>query len=383
MRDVIVVGAGPSGLNVARQLAEKNLNVLVLEKKKSVGEHVICTGIVSKEAFDEFELSMDSILTKIQKIRWNSPLGNFVDYEHPNHFAYVVDRERFDKYLSYNVDEIELESEVVDVSLNDDSVEVVTKKAGKFREKYRARMIIIATGINYKLHKELDLGYPVEFLNGVQAEMYLPFIQHTHVFVGKDIAPGAFAWLVPMGEGLVRLGLMTEKDPMRYFDRLIEMFSGDKIEFANSNRIQFKAIAQGLVSRTYGNRVLALGEAAGQVKTTTGGGIYFGLLCSEIATKVVIKAFEKGNFNKDILAEYEKLWRQTIQKEIKIGYYARKICSKLNDHQIETLVHKAKTDGILPILRDRGKFDWHSELIFTLARRIPYWGILKNQLKKQ
>jgi flavin-dependent dehydrogenase len=150
----------------------------------------------------------------------------------------------------------------------------------------------------------------------------------------------------------------------------------------DKTRIQFKPIAQGLTSKTFGERVLALGEAAGQVKTTTGGGIYFGLLCSQIAAQVILKRFDNGGFSEGRLAEYEKLWKKALQKEIRIGYYMRKICAKLNDGQIESLFRIIQTDGFLPLVRERGNFDWHSDLLVLLMKRIPIWQVLKSRFRK-
>jgi geranylgeranyl reductase family protein len=375
MYDVIVIGAGPSGLNAAKRLAEGGLNVVVLEKKSEIGIHTVCTGIVGKEAFRGFDLSRDSILMEIKKIKMVSPFGSFLIYQHPTPFAYVVDREKFDKYLADIAQlkgvEIELKNQVMDISVNKNYVEVLTKVKSKCLRKYSAKIAIIATGIDYKLNKKLGLGYPKDFLNGVQAELEIGNVDSTTVFVGKNIAPGAFAWVVPIGEETVRIGLMTVKDPKVCFQHLMEKLYPKKMKDLDKKRIQFKAIAQGLISKTYGDRVLAVGEAAGQVKTTTGGGIYFGLLCSEIASQVVLKRFEEGCFSAKALAEYEKLWKNAIKKEILIGYYTRKICGKLSDFQIEKMFQIAQSDGIIPLIKDKGNFDWHSELIISLMKRIP------------
>ena len=136
--------------------------------------------------------------------------------------------------------------------------------------------------------------------------------------------------------------------------------------------MQFKAIAQGLTTKTYGERILAVGEAAGQIKTTTGGGIFFGLHCSEIAANVILERIRKDTFKSSDLSEYEKSWKRSIQKEILIGYYARKLCGKMSDSQIERMFQIAKTDGIFPLIREKGNFDWQSDLILSLFKRTPF-----------
>jgi len=375
MRDVIVIGGGPSGLNASRILAEKGLDVVVLERKREIGIHSICTGIVGKEAFTEFNLSIDSILNNIQKVRMISPYSTQINYQHPVAFANVVDREKFDKYLADVAQEkgveIELETHVLDISVNNNCVDVLTKAKSKNLQKYSAKMAIIATGIDYKLNKKLGLGYPKDFIYGIQAELETNNFDSIQILVGNNIAPGAFAWVVPVYEKFVRVGLMTEKEPNGYFQNLMKRLNLTKGLELNKKHIQFRGIAQGLVSRTYGERVIAVGEAAGQVKTTSGGGIYFGLLCSNIASRVVLKRFGEGCFSARALAEYEKLWKKAIQKEILIGYYIRKICGKLSDSQIERMFQIAQTDGIIPLIREKGNFDWHSELMLALIKKMP------------
>jgi flavin-dependent dehydrogenase len=268
----------------------------------------------------------------------------------------------------------------VDIAVANKHVEVISKGERYSKEKYCAKLALIATGINYKLHKKLGLGYPKDFLKGVQAELNVRKVDCTHVYVGKDVAPGAFAWAVPVDGDKVRLGLMTDESPKQYFGNILKRFYPEGRMIIDKDRIQFKAIAQGLVSPTYGERVLTIGEAAGQVKTTTGGGIYFGLLCSDIASRVAIKTFEIDNFSKKVLAEYEKLWKRTIQKEILVGYYVRKICAKFNDAQLEKMFQVAQNDGVIPLIKEKGNFDWHRELVLTLMKKIPFVQILKARL---
>jgi geranylgeranyl reductase family protein len=385
MFDVIVVGGGPAGLNAAKRMTEEGLNVCVLERKERIGEHIICTGIVSEEAFNEFELSRDSILMSINKFRWISPSDNQIEYKHPRVFAHIVDRKKFDarlyRYAEMQGVDVKLGRDVAKVSIGKNSVELTAKNRNNSPEKYTGQFVIIATGISFQLQRDLGLGYPKRFLNGVQAELDFGDIDCAQVYVGRDIAHGAFGWIVPIGEGIVRLGLMTEKDPKGCFDHLVKKLPQGRLSGLNKERIQYKSIAQGLVSKTFSDRVLTLGEAAGQVKTTTGGGIYFGLLCSEIAARIVVKNIRKKRYTSEALSEYETLWKKAIGKEILFGYLARKACSRFSDAEIEQMFYKAQTNGVLPLIKEKGNFDWHGSLLFPLIKKIPYWQLIKAKLR--
>jgi len=144
--------------------------------------------------------------------------------------------------------------------------------------------------------------------------------------------------------------------------------------------IGYRPIAQGLVSGTYGDSVISVGEAAGQVKTTTGGGVYYGLLCSEIAAHVILEAFRQNSFSAHTLSSYEELWQMKIGNEIRIGYYVRKIYSRLTDRQIEQLFGIVKSNGILGFVGKRMKFDWHSNLLLSLIQMTPIRKILLQRV---
>ena len=380
--DVLIVGGGPSGLRLAARLAGAGLHVRLLEKKESIGSRVVCTGIIGKEVFDSFGLVRDSTLGELQAVRLVSPFGTSVVYRHPEPFAYVVDRERFDRNLAAGARErgadIELSVKAEDVIVSTDGVKIRAKEADGSRRSYSARMAVLASGIDYGLQAKLGLGRPREFLNGAQVEIETPDPAAAAIFVGRDVAPGAFAWMVPSGPARFRVGLLTRREPQAYLARLVGTIFPERFGNSAPPGIRNKAIAQGLLSRTYGERVIAIGEAAGHVKTTTGGGVAYGLMGADIAADVIGGCFAGNSFMAKDLAGYEKAWRAAMKREIVLGRMARGVCARLTDAQMERIFYLAQTDGIIPIIREKGDFDWHGDLILALVKRLSFMKVFRG-----
>ena len=97
--DVVVIGAGPIGSYTAYQLADKGFRVCLVDEKEKVGENVLCAGVISKEAFKRYDLPSDSIVARIDSVSFFSPFGQRLEYEPRDIFAYVVDRDIFDRKL--------------------------------------------------------------------------------------------------------------------------------------------------------------------------------------------------------------------------------------------------------------------------------------------
>jgi digeranylgeranylglycerophospholipid reductase len=158
----------------------------------------------------------------------------------------------------------------------------------------RAQVAVITTGVNGSLNQALGLAHPRQFLRAVQAEMSLPPNGHgnaTRVFVGQGVAPGAFGWEIPLGNNRWRVGLMTEDNPDPYFAKLVQRIA-PQTDISPCGSIE-KGLRRLPWAAAWSERVIAAGEAAGHIKTTTGGGIYYGLLSAELVADVLIRAFRQ------------------------------------------------------------------------------------------
>jgi len=379
--DVAVVGGGPSGLQAARLLAAGGLSVTLLEAKPGIGTDVVCAGIIGRDAFGEFGLPESAVLRDLRTMTLLGPAGRPLAYEHPSAFARVVDRGRVDHELGLAAAaagaEIRTGPRVLGAAVRDDGVQLRIKARDGLADVLRSKVLILATGIQSRLQTELGLAAPGQYLSALQWETAAPADMEPAMFIGREVAPGAFGWAIPTAPGRMKAGLITDSDPHGPFLRLLRILRPDEAP-PDKKHLRFKPIAHGLASRTAGPRVLVVGEAAGQVKTTTGGGIVFGLMGARVASDVVLKAFRSGTEGETSFAEYDRLWRAVLKREIEVGAYARRALAVLDDVHIEKLMDVARRDGIIPLIRAKGQFDWQSGLILDLLRKAPVFRIFRE-----
>ena len=124
------------------------------------------------------------------------------------------------------------------------------------------------------------------------------------------------------------------------------------------------------MARTAGDHYLLVGEAAGQVKTSTAGGIYYGLLCAELAAEVIDEALKKGDASEKNLMRYHWQWTRLLGPELRAGLKLQRLAAAMSDDEIDRLFQIIQGDGILSGLEQRTQFDWHRlSISFLLSHR--------------
>jgi len=368
--DVIVVGAGPAGSYAAYELASSGYSVAVFEQKSAPGLDVCCTGIISTECFDSFGISPEVILTKANTANFFSPSGRCLRLESEKVQAYVIDRTSFDQAIARKAQasgaDYFFSSRATDISIGKDRAKVEALYHGS-KEIFTARAVVLANGFSPVPSQELGLGKIKNFVVGSQAEIEVKNVDGVEVYLSQKIAPGFFAWLVPTSANKARIGLLsTSQAKLRLEKFLLSPFCQGRV-MSQEAKIRQKAIPWGTLPRTYGDRVLVIGDAAGQVKPTTGGGIYFGHLGAKIATEVLEEALGSDDLAAARLSCYQRQWRAKMGKEIRFCYWARRAYAKLSDRQIERIFNMLDSGGVAKALLDSPNlsFDWHRGLILA------------------
>jgi digeranylgeranylglycerophospholipid reductase len=372
MYDAVVIGGGPTGSRVAALLVEKRHRVLVLERKPRPGEKVCCTGIIGRECADAFDIGDRLILRNINSASLFSPSGNRLHLYRPETQACVLDRAAFDVAMVERAQHAgaayRFDSLATNVKIEPERAIVSVSRHGR-EETLSTKSVVIAAGYAPGLLRRLGLGAFGDFTYGAQADVETAALDEVEVYFG-DMAPGFFAWLVPISPSTARAGLMSRVKPGDYLKKWLEHLKAqDRIAPADV-AISYGAIPLKPPARTYGERLLAVGDAAGQVKPTSGGGIYYGLLGADIAAVTLHEALDNGDLSAKRLSRYEKAWRRRLGRELKTGYWARKLYERLNNRQIDHLFAIIKAGGIDEALlkAEDLSFDWHGRTIRQLLK---------------
>jgi digeranylgeranylglycerophospholipid reductase len=369
--DVVVIGAGPAGSLAAERLASRGHDVVVLEEHEVAGSPVHCTGLLGFDAFEEFSLPHDLVLGLAGTARFWGAAGQSVSVQSNRVRAAVIDRAALDRRLAARAAaagaRFEMGCRAETLSVGPDRV---TVGGSRLDRPVHARALVLACGASYRFHRQLGFGLPDVFLQSAQLETPFPEMPNVEVAFGRQVAPAGFAWLVPFKRGstsFARIGLMCEGRSGDHFRAFLEALCvRANADLGREVQPRQKMLPLGPVRQTYSDRVVAVGDAAGLVKPTTGGGIYYGLLSGALAAEVLDEALVRDRLGAGHLRKYEVRWRRRLGQEIRVGMAFRRIAARLSDESIDALIDLARVNGVVPLLQETASFNWHRKAAIAL-----------------
>lgn len=340
MHDVIIIGAGVAGSFLAKKL--EGLDVLLLEKDKRI--FVKDSGIVSqrfKNFFDK-KFVKKIIKEKISRMVLVSPSGDKISLRVS---AFLLNRKMFSRKLrmmNNNVIAYE-KAEKIRYGRN---IVVTTD-----RNEYKCKLLVGADGALSITRKALGIKIPFLYHGVIARTKNKINMKDIHVYFNKNYSSDFFSWVIPQNNEYGLIAKKNPKDRFRYFK--------DALDLPNS-RLHMAPIPIG-ITKSYGQRTLLVGDAAGMIKPLTGGGIVFSLTAASHAASLINNVFEKHNFG--AVPEYEKAWKNDFGNEIKKQLMLRMIYRRLNNRMINRLFVSIK-----PMIKKMGKFDY--DFLSDIPRRL-------------
>ena len=365
--DVCVVGASIAGNYLTYLLAKSNLQIVVIEEHEDIGLPFQCAGIISQKLGQLIKLPEEIVLNRVNTAKIFSPLGNFIKLsgnEHP----YVIDRIALDRLfygknkkatnVTYYLGE-KFKSLKYSVENGQKCVLIDTSKRS-----IKAKMLIGCDGPLTSVGKHLKVKN--EVLYAAQIRIKGKFHENEAVMYFHPLWKQLFGWIVPEGNNIYRIGMASSKNVKECFHVYLK-----KLDIDINNKIdqQGGIIPYGIMNKSAFMNVLLLGDAAGQVKATTGGGIVMLLTAARHASNCVKLSFEQNNFSKRFIKKhYENPCLRTIGKELKLHYVIRLILEKLTSKEFEIFFKIIKENKIEHIISLYGDMDFPKDLIFKLLK---------------
>ena len=380
--DVVVIGIGPAGAMTLLRLAELGIGAIGIDSKSEIADK-LCTGIIGWECSQKYPPDSEDVHYVSNSATVVSPLGFKLKIKSSIPQAVVLDRVSYIKSIAAKAQllgsKILLDNNVVSVSVKDTGVEIITDKG----ESFISKIVVIATGFHSPLLKDLSIikkDVRQEYMVASQAIVRVNDIEGIQVFLGNQNVPGSFAWLVPTHEQNALIGMFTRSRLQGHMSQLIRELSKDGIVDAVIKSHSQWGIPAAPIGRTFSDRLLVVGDAAGLVKPTTGGGIYYSFISGEIAAEVICDAIESDSFSYKTLRSYQTKWKTVLNNEIQIGLNARKLLESFSDDQIEVLIsHLSKSDFLNDLTNSSVmSFDWHGRVISHFLRNPSLWKLMNS-----
>jgi len=383
--DIIVIGGGPCGSYAAYTAAKLGSEVVVCEEHEKIGVPNHCAGHLNISSLKRLglQIPLDVIENKIKGAIFHSPAGKEFVLRCQNPVTYVVDRELFDKHL-YNLAvkagvQYRFKSRVKSLLFDSGFTNGVTLKG---EMKLETNVVIDAEGCSSAILKKTGLkGLNASVtVRGIQAHVNgIENIEEdmVEIFFGRNVAPDFFGWIIPGKDGTAKVGLATSiGNPHQHLERFMrkhpvvsDMLKKSKVTSINLHPIPLA----GPISKTYSNGFLVVGDAASQVKSTTGGGVIFGLTCAKVAGEVANEAVKNNNFSETFLSNYQHQWKKLVGFDLAAMLQMRRMLNRLSDSRMDKIIDWCNRVGINDVLEKVGDLDFQGR---SLIPMIKYPGAL-------
>ncbi len=353
--DVVVVGAGPAGSMTALAAAKAGAKVLMLDKRRELGVPVQCGEALSEDILRELKIKPEPrwALNRIRVAKIVAPGGLSVTMKERagGKIGYILDRKIFDKHLALLAVKAGADIRIgtfVDGLLTDGGKPRGVRARGlDGKLEVKADVVVAADGVMSRVArwagiktalKPDDLETCAQFkMTGVDVESESTM----EYYMGNKVTPGGYAWIFPRGGGTANVGLgvlakRAENTPLYYLKRFVDGHPGLKKGRVFELNVGGVSVCKPL-KQTVKDNLLVVGDAARLVNPLTGGGIDSAMRSGNIAGEVAAKAVKEGDTSERRLSEYDKRWRDAMEKKLKKYLRVKDVLLSLSDEELDKL----------------------------------------------
>jgi len=380
--EVLIAGGSIAGLLAAREIAAGGISVAVLEEDSEIGTPEHCGGLVSVAGIRNLGIVPDASTVqnnKIKRAKISSP-SNYFEIDAGKQNVMVLDRRALDKQIAFqaqrNGAEIRVKCSMRSLVKNSSNY-VVKTSDGDLTCKY----FVDAKGVSSIISRSRE-----GILQSAQYEVFAPWIDSDTIEVSFDSEkyPGFFAWIIPTGKGKGKVGVAGRQINA---GNALRSYIDSKGKCSIVRKIYASIWVKGPLQNFVFERMIIVGDAAGQSKPTTAGGIYSCGMGGVLAGKAVLEeivAMRNGGSQR-MIEQYERSWFSLFKSEFEKMILARRLMERLDNKALDQLVSSI-TPKILYEASTYGDFDFHTAAIAKMlgskvAAKIAK-ALLGNELRK-
>jgi len=352
--DVVIAGGSVAGLFCAREVASSGHSVLVLEEDYEIGTPEHCGGLVSTSGLEDLGVvphrkTFDHLIESAEIF---APNGTSFIVNSKKQKVAEISRRELDKQVAHQAQKMGAEIRVKTSFLEKTNDGIRTNDG-----MIECKIIVDARGVSSLIQKDRE-----GILSSAQYEIFADWIKKgkVEVYFDQEKYPGFFAWIIPSSEGIGKVGVAGRGINAA---ETLERFLATKDRFSIIRKIFAPIWIKGPIENFVKENVVIVGDAAGQSKPTTAGGIFSCGLGGVFAGQAISKFLESGN--RTDLEEYQKRWNAKFGKEFEKQLLARKILERFDNETINSLC-KLVTPEITNEISEKDDFDFHTGSIVKL-----------------
>ena len=324
------MGGGPAGSSAAYMAAKNGIKVALIEKEETIAESVRTSGVTWIQNIKEFGIP-DNCFNAIKNFSFCSP-NNTVTISDTVARAAVLDVRKTYRWLAEEAKkagaDIFVKTNVNEVIKNEEN-DIVGVKATNPDEKmtFLSKMIIDATGFPSTVGKAM--GFVKQWKRFGAGAEYEVKVEHVDsqtwwLMVGQQYSPAGYAWIFPLGNNIVRIGVGVGKpesnvDPKQRLKELIDSKIGPIKDLGNITQIEFHyglIPNEGVSRKTVFNNLILVGDSAGQANPLVLEGIRYAIKFGRLAGEISSNAIKNGRTDESALNTYEEKWRKEVESKI-------------------------------------------------------------------